>query len=180
MGGGQQADAARLHLAEQWREKLLSAAEADVEDLLAAFPWPDAEAAGRPELEKLLQETNSSPIVTGILLSDLIKRPELSYALLAPLDKDRALLPEAVTEQAEIAIRYEGYIKRQQQQVEQFEKLEAKKLPQPFDYAQIRGLRLEAIQKLNNCQPDSVGRASRISGVNPADVSVLLIYFKMV
>lgn len=131
------------------------------------------------ELTKIFEKQNSTPIVTGILLSDLIKRPELSYEILKPVDKNRSELPKYITEQVEIDLRYEGYIKRQLLQVEQFKKMEEKKLPLDFDYSTIEGLRLEARQKLNQVKPESIGRASRISGVSPADISVLLIYFKM-
>lgn len=133
-----------------------------------------------PVLSEIFEKAESTPIVTGISLSDLVKRPELSYEMLAPVDKDRPDLPDYITEAAEVDIRYDGYIKRQLMQVEQFKKLEIKKLPEDFDYSQISGLRLEARQKLNKVKPQNVGQASRISGVSPADVSVLLIYFKMV
>ncbi len=133
-----------------------------------------------PVLSEIFEKAESTPIVTGISLSDLVKRPELSYEMLAPVDKDRPDLPDYITEAAEVDIRYDGYIKRQLLQVEQFKKLETKKLPEDFDYSQIAGLRLEARQKLNKVKPQNVGQASRISGVSPADVSVLLIYFKMV
>lgn len=133
-----------------------------------------------PVLSEIFEKAESTPIVTGISLSDLVKRPELSYEMLAPVDKDRPELPDYITEAAEVDIRYDGYIKRQVMQVEQFKKLETKKLPEDFDYSQISGLRLEARQKLNKVKPQNVGQASRISGVSPADVSVLLIYFKMV
>ena len=133
-----------------------------------------------PVLSEIFEKAESTPIVTGISLADLVKRPELSYEMLAPVDKDRPELPDYITEAAEVDIRYDGYIKRQLIQVEQFKKLEAKKLPEDFDYSQIAGLRLEARQKLNKVKPQNVGQASRISGVSPADVSVLLIYFKMV
>ena len=133
-----------------------------------------------PVLSEIFEKAESTPIVTGISLADLVKRPELSYEMLAPVDKDRPDLPDYITEAAEVDIRYNGYIKRQLLQVEQFKKLETKKLPEDFDYSQIAGLRLEARQKLNKVKPQNVGQASRISGVSPADVSVLLIYFKMV
>ena len=133
-----------------------------------------------PRLFEILNKASSSPVVTGISISDLIKRPELSYKTIAPVDDTRPLLPDFVTEAAETEIRYEGYIKRQKAQVEQFKKLEEKKLPVGFDYSKINGLRLEARQKLNRVKPTNIGQASRISGVSPADVSVLLIYFGIV
>ena len=133
-----------------------------------------------PRLFEILNKASSSPVVTGVSISDLIKRPELSYKTIAPVDDTRPLLPDYVTEAAETEIRYEGYIKRQKAQVEQFKKLEEKKLPLDFDYSKINGLRLEARQKLNRVKPTNIGQASRISGVSPADVSVLLIYFGIV
>lgn len=133
-----------------------------------------------PRLFEILNKASSSPVVTGVSISDLIKRPELSYKTIASVDDTRPLLPDFVTEAAETEIRYEGYIKRQKAQVEQFKKLEEKKLPVGFDYSKINGLRLEARQKLNRVKPANIGQASRISGVSPADVSVLLIYFGIV
>lgn len=130
------------------------------------------------KVNDFLQKNNSSPITTGIKLSELLKRPELNYDKLAEIDESRPVLTESVKEQVEIQIKYEGYIKRQMQQVEQFKKLEKRLLPQDFDYTQIKGLRLEAQQKLNKIKPMSVGHASRISGVSPADISVLLVYFE--
>ena len=102
----------------------------------------------------------------------------MNYEILAPIDEERPELPEEVTKEVEIQVKYKGYIKLQEQQVEKFKKLEQKILPQNIDYAQIKGLRLEARQKLNKIKPNSVGQASRISGVSPADISVLLIYLE--
>lgn len=130
------------------------------------------------KVNNFLQKNNSSPIKTGVKLSELLKRTELSYDKLAEIDEQRPQLSEAVKEQVEIQIRYEGYIRRQMQQVEQFKKLEKRLLPQDFDYSQIKGLRLEAQQKLNKIKPISIAHASRISGVSPADISVLLVYFE--
>lgn len=131
-------------------------------------------------LLSLLEQKQSSPVKCGVSLADLLRRPELSYADLALVDHKRPVLPKTITETAEVEIRYEGYIKRQLAQVEQFKKLEKKLLPAAFDYNEIKGLRLEARQKLNQQKPESIGRASRISGVSPADISVLLIYFHYV
>lgn len=131
-------------------------------------------------LLSLLEQKQSSPMKCGVSLADLLRRPELSYADLALVDHKRPVLPKTITETAEVEIRYEGYIKRQLAQVEQFKKLEKKLLPAAFDYNEIKGLRLEARQKLNQQKPESIGRASRISGVSPADISVLLIYFHYV
>ncbi len=130
-----------------------------------------------PDMQEFLRRHNSTPLKSGAALAELIKRPELNYAMLADFDKERPVLPDDVIEQVNINIKYEGYIKRQEQQVEQFKKLEKKKLDGRFDYRQIKGLRLEAAQKLNQYKPESIGQASRISGVSPADIAVLLVYF---
>jgi tRNA uridine 5-carboxymethylaminomethyl modification enzyme len=111
-------------------------------------------------------------------LSDLLKRPEIDYDSLINIDENRPELSFQVREQVEITIKYEGYIKRQMQQVEQFRKLESRKLSKDIDYSVIQGLRIEARQKLNKVKPESVGQASRISGVSPADISVLLVYLE--
>lgn len=131
-------------------------------------------------LKEILEERNSAPVVSGISLAELIRRPELSYDCLASVDPDRPELPSFITEETEVRIRYEGYVKRQQRQVEQFKKLEEKILPEDFDYNNITGLRIEARQKLNKIKPRSIGQAGRISGVSPADVAVLLIYFNYI
>ncbi len=128
------------------------------------------------ELNSYLEGLGTEALTTGIKLSQLLKRPQVSYEGLAPFDKNRPELPEDVCEQVELEIKYEGYIKIQQEQVEAMRKLEAKALPADTDYSQIRGLRLEAAEKLGKVRPLSVGQASRISGVNPADVNVLLIW----
>lgn len=130
------------------------------------------------KIQKFLAENESTSLKTGSNLAELIKRPELSYELVAPLDEERKSLPEDVIEQVNINIKYDGYIKRQLRQVEQFKKLEGKKLSPDMDYEQISGLRREAKQKLNQYKPLSIGQASRISGVSPADISVLLVYLK--
>lgn len=129
-------------------------------------------------VQKFLEEHNSTLLKSGITLAELVKRPELNYGLLACLDPDRPELPEDVQEQVNIEIKYEGYIKRQMQQVAQFKKLEGRKLPEAFDYGQVKSLRREAVQKLNQVQPATVGQASRISGVSPADISVLLVHLE--
>ena len=130
------------------------------------------------KVQALLEKNNSIPLNTGTTLADLIRRPELDYDKLKDIDADRPDLPEEVTEQVNILIKYEGYITRQVKQVDKFKRLEKKKLPQHFDYNEISGLRIEAQQKLNEFQPLSIGQASRISGVTPADVSVLLVYLE--
>ena len=130
------------------------------------------------KVNKLLESYGSSSITTGVKLADLIKRSELTYEALAPIDEDRPILDEQVQKEVGIELKYEGYIKLQAEQVEKFKKLEEKKLPQDINYEDIKGLRLEARQKLNKIRPNSVGQASRISGVSPADISVLLIYLE--
>ena len=130
------------------------------------------------EVNQVLQKFNSSQITTGVKLAELLRRTELKYEDLTEIDENRKLLPSEVTKEVEIEIKYKGYIKLQQQQVEKFKKLEKKLLPKDIDYSKLKGLRLEARQKLNKIQPESVGQASRISGVSPADISVLLIYLE--
>ena len=130
------------------------------------------------EVQALLESYGSIPLNTASNIAELIRRPELDYEKLAPIDPDRKELPYDVIEQVNILIKYDGYIKRQIKQVEQFKKLEKKKLPQNFDYSEINGLRIEAVQKLNKYQPLNIGQASRISGVSPADTSVILVYLE--
>ena len=125
-----------------------------------------------------LEERGSSSLKTGVSLAELICRPELNYDAVEDLDPDRVALPLDVKEQINIEIKYEGYIKRQEQQVKQFKKLENKRIPQDLDYNTVKSLRLEAIQKLNLVKPSSIGQASRISGVSPADISVLLVWLE--
>ncbi|MBR7071357.1 MAG: tRNA uridine-5-carboxymethylaminomethyl(34) synthesis enzyme MnmG [Clostridia bacterium] len=128
------------------------------------------------ELNELLTAAGTAPTQTGARLADLIKRPQLTYDLLAPFDKDRPALSHEIREKVEIAVKYEGYIARQQAQVDEMLRLERKSIPEGIDYTAIHGLRLEAQEKLNKVRPTNIGQASRISGVSPADVSVLLIY----
>ena len=128
-------------------------------------------------VQMFLGKYGSTLLKSGITLAELVKRPELDYVKLAKLDEGRPELPDDVTEQVNIEIKYEGYIKRQMQQVAQFKKLEDKKLPEDFDYSEVNSLRREAVQKLNKVQPATIGQASRISGVSPADISVLLVHF---
>ena len=130
------------------------------------------------EVQEILEQYGSTPLKNGISLGDLIRRPELSYDIVAPLDKKRPELPYDVREQININIKYDGYIRRQLKQVEGFKKLENKKLPKDIDYDAISGLRIEAKQKLNAYRPISIGQASRIAGVSPADISVLLVYME--
>lgn len=128
------------------------------------------------EVQELMSKLSSTPLNTATSLAELIRRPELNYELLKPIDKKRVELPQEVIEQVNINIKYEGYIKRQLSQVEQFKKLEEKKIPENIDYDQVPSLRIEARQKLNMFRPVSIGQASRISGVSPSDISVLMIY----
>ena len=130
------------------------------------------------EVNEFLSNNNTTTINNGVKLSDLLKRSELNYEKLKEIDNNRPELSKEVTEEVEIQVKYEGYIKMQEEQVEKFKKLERKLIPNDIDYSKIKGLRLEAIQKLNNIRPNSVGQASRISGVSPADISVLLIYLE--
>lgn len=127
---------------------------------------------------KVLEGIGSSPIKSGVTLAELIRRPEVGYANTAALDPERPVLSDAVCEQVEVQIKYDGYIKKQVAQVEQFKKMEKKLIPENIDYTAIGGLRLEAVEKLTDIQPKSMGQASRISGVSPADLSVLLIYLE--
>ncbi len=130
------------------------------------------------KVQKLLESYGSTPLKNGTTLAELIRRPELNYKALEPIDEERPKLAWDVEEQVNINIKYDGYIKRQLKQVEQFKKLESRKIPEDLDYKQIKGLRIEAMQKLELYQPVSIGQASRISGVSPADISVLLIYME--
>ena len=130
------------------------------------------------KVQALLEEYESTPLNTGTSLAELIRRPELNYEVLAPIDEERPELPDEVAEQVNINIKYDGYIKRQIKQVENFKKLEVKKIPENFDYDDVNSLRIEARQKLKQYQPVNIGQASRISGVSPADISVLLVYME--
>ena len=129
-------------------------------------------------VQKLMAQYNSQPLNTGTTLAELIRRPELNYDILAPVDPERPHLTPDVCEQININIKYDGYIKRQIKQVKQFKKLESKKIPEDMDYDQVKSLRIEAVQKLKLYRPVSIGQASRIAGVSPADVSVLLVYLE--
>lgn len=131
------------------------------------------------EVNSLLESYGSTPLNNGIKMADVIKRPEMDYDKLAPIDFNRPELPDDVREQVNIQIKYEGYITRQQHQVQQFKKLEARKIPEDIDYEQVMGLRIEARQKLEAVRPVNIGQASRISGVSPADVNMLLVHLNM-
>ncbi|MBQ9552233.1 MAG: tRNA uridine-5-carboxymethylaminomethyl(34) synthesis enzyme MnmG [Clostridia bacterium] len=126
-------------------------------------------------LNQMLVSRETSPLEIGVRMIELLKRPQVSYADLTPFDPNRPDLPEEIFEQVEISIKYEGYLKRQEAQVAEMRRLEVKKLPRDLDYSTVTGLRLEAVEKLNKVRPENIGQASRISGVSPADISVLLI-----
>ncbi len=131
-----------------------------------------------PRVQEFLKVHGSTELKTGATMAELVRRPELSYFMLTDIDEKRPQLPFDVAEQVDINIKYEGYLKRQQQQVAQFKKLESKKLDVNFDYSEVKSLRREAVQKLNLYKPASIGQASRISGVSPADISVLLVHLE--
>lgn len=125
-----------------------------------------------------MEKYNSADIKSGITLYELLKRPEITYASLAEIDENMPDLDDQEAEEVEILIKYEGYIKKQLMQIEQFKKLEGKRLPDDIDYKGIKGLSTEAQQKLSEVRPSNIGQASRISGVSPADISVLLVYLE--
>lgn len=133
---------------------------------------------GTEKVQKLLKQYESTPLQSGITLAELIRRPELDYDKISSIDEARKSLPEDVCEQVNINIKYEGYIERQWKQVKQFKKLERRRIPKDIDYTKINSLRKEAVQKLSDIRPESVGQAARISGVSPADISVLLVYLQ--
>lgn len=154
-------------------EKLLSKRQAIEEEIRRL---ENTAIGGTPAVQAVLEQYGSTPLKSGSTLAELVRRPELDYEKIREIDKKRPDLPFDVREQVNIEIKYEGYIKRQRQQVAQFKKLEGRHLPENFDYSQVKSLRQEAVQKLNQIQPSTVGQASRISGVSPADISVLLVY----
>ena len=129
-------------------------------------------------LNAMLAQRDSAPVANSARLADLLRRPQVSYADIAPFDPDRPALPEAVTQEVEIQVKYAGYLQRQLKQVEDFRKEESRLLPAHIDYESIAGLRLEARQKLGQIRPMSIGQAGRISGVSPADIAVLLIWLE--
>ena len=129
------------------------------------------------KVQDLLEKYGSTPLTSGSTLAELIRRPELNYQLLEPIDEQRPeKFSQEIIDQIDINIKYEGYISRQMKQVEQFKKLETRKIPDDIDYDAVPSLRIEAVQKLKQYKPVSIGQASRISGVSPADISVLLVY----
>ena len=156
-------------------EKFLKKKEATEKEIerLRKLVFPPSD-----KINKLLREAGSTEISTGVHADELLKRPQITYDMLSEADGERKPLPRDVREQVEISIKYEGYINRQTAQAKQFSKLENRRLPDDIDYKEIKGLRLEAIQKLDKIRPLSLGQASRISGVSPADIAVLMIYLK--
>lgn len=153
----------------QWKEKAI---EEEIRRL------ESANIGASKEIQEFLTKYGSTPLKTGATLAELIRRPELNYFMLTEIDGERPDLPRDVAEQVNINIKYDGYIRRQKQQVAQFKKMENKKLSPDFDYFSVKGLRKEAAQKLDALRPVSVGQATRISGVSPADISVLLVYLE--
>ena len=146
--------------------------DAEIERLNTTYVSPNV-------ANPLLESLELTPISTGFSLAELLKRPQLTYEMLSPIDQKRPKLPIRVVNTVEVTVKYEGYIKRQISEVERHEKLEVKRLSPDLDYMSIKGLRIEAAQKLTAIKPLTIGQASRISGVNPADISVLLIYLGM-
>ena len=134
--------------------------------------------AASAALNDMLAAKDTAPVANSARLADLLRRPQISYADIAPFDPDRPVLPKAVTDEVEIQIKYAGYLARQEKQVEEFRREESRLLPPDIDYMAIQGLRLEARQKLSEIRPVSIGQAGRISGVSPADIAVLLIYME--
>ena len=132
------------------------------------------------EVNEILEKAGTSILTTGIKMSELIKRTEITYDMLKEIDKDRPEIDYQEKEEVEIQLKYEGYLKMQEAQVEKFKKLEEKILPENIDYEKLQGISLEGRQKLNKFKPRSVGQASRISGVSPADISVLLVYLQQI
>ena len=130
------------------------------------------------EVQEFLEKHGSTPLKTGTTMAELVRRPELNYVMLTEIDPERPDLPEDVEEQININIKYDGYIRRQKQQVAQFKKMEGKKLDENFDYSTVKSLRKEAVQKLNLYKPANIGQASRISGVSPAEISVLMVHLE--
>ena len=138
----------------------------------------NTKAGANAAVQQFLENHNSTPLKTAVCLGELIRRPELDYEMLAPIDTGRPELPEDVREQVNIEIKYEGYIRRQRTQVQAFKKMEKRKIPENFDYDEVPSLRIEARQKLKKIRPVSLGQASRIAGVSPADIAVLLVYME--
>lgn len=152
-----------------WKEKAIEEEIARLEK---------ATIGANEKVQKFLEAHGSTTLKSGSTLAELIKRPELNYEMLAELDEKRPELPADVREQVDINLKYVGYIRRQKQQVAQFKKLEGRKIPADLDYTTVNSLRREAVQKLNLYKPENIGQASRISGVSPADISVLMVHLE--
>ena len=167
-----------IGLIDEERYEKLTKKQKQIEEEI--FRMKHTSVGGTERVQKLLKENNSTPLQSGITLAELIRRPELNYMVLDLIDEKRPELPDEVCEQVNINIKYEGYIERQLKQVKQFKKLERRKIPETMDYTMIHSLRKEAVQKLSEIRPESVGQAARISGVSPADISVLLVYLENV
>ncbi len=165
-----------IGLIDEERYEKLTKKQKQIEEEI--FRMKHTSVGGTERVQKLLKENNSTPLQSGITLAELIRRPELNYMVLDLIDEKRPELPDEVCEQVNINIKYEGYIERQLKQVKQFKKLERRKIPETMDYTMIHSLRKEAVQKLSEIRPESVGQAARISGVSPADISVLLVYLE--
>lgn len=166
----------QVGLIDEERYKNLKKKERQIEEQVERLEHTNV-GASRP-VQEVLEQYGSTPLKNGITLAELIRRPELSYEALEAIDPGRTELSEEVVEQINIRIKYDGYIRRQMKQVEQFKKLETKRIPDAINYDEIGSLRIEAKQKLNQYRPISIGQASRISGVSPADISVLLVYME--
>ncbi len=152
-----------------WKEKAIEAEIARLEK---------TNIGANEKVQTFLEAHGSTALKSGSTLAELIKRPELNYGMLAELDEKRPELPADVREQVDINLKYDGYIRRQKQQVAQFKKLEGRKIPADLDYTTVNSLRREAVQKLNLYKPENIGQASRISGVSPADISVLMVHLE--
>ncbi len=168
----------QIGLIQETRYQTLLVKEKQIEEEIIRLN--NALIGANQEVQTLLEKNNSNILKTGTTLGELIRRPEISYEIIEPIDKNRQPLPKDVVAQVNINIKYEGYIQRQLRQVEHFKKLEGKIIPENLDYTKISSLRIEAKQKLKQIKPMSVGQASRISGVSPADISVLLVYLEQV
>ena len=166
----------QVGLIEESRYQHLKEKEEQIQQEIERLQHVNVGTSGK--VQELLEKYGSTALTSGITLAELIRRPELDYAALAPIDEERPDLSAEVTEQVNINIKYDGYISRQLKQVEQFKKLETKRIPDSIDYDDVKSLRIEAVQKLKQYRPISIGQASRISGVSPADISVLLVYME--
>lgn len=166
----------RLGLVSQERMGAVEAKYAAVEEEINRLEH--THVAPTPELNAMLETVGTAPVKSGVSLADLLRRPQVSYGDLTPFDPERPELGHAVTEEVEIELKYAGYIQRQLKQIQEFTRMEARKLPRDLDYETVTGLRIEARQKLNQIRPDNFGQASRISGVSPADIAALMVWLE--